>query len=303
MFGLFVGYAASAEPITATEAEAALRSAQKAANTVGSYRQESVRQTKTTTTTTTILTQRAAKGPKFTRTESVTITPGHPERTIHRLSLTNAEGKWQVYGTRAVLMPNPLNLSGTLETLRAAIRAKDDNDPALRDITDPKTLATVKKAKELAAHVHLNGERVTEEGRAVVRVSRSYDPEVIDFMRPYVDEVLTAMKKQLSFGKRMLVNVYLASQGGVDGLLPRREVFVIDVEKNRIIATETYNAKGKQLRKVSSGKEPERIADLPPETFALPANAEIFRPQTLAEAMELTQKLEEDERRIAAWDS
>jgi hypothetical protein len=48
---------------------------------------------------------------------------------------------------------------------------------------------------------------------------------------------------------------------------------------------------------------PERIAQLPPETFALPQNVEILRPKTSGKALDLTEKLPEEKRRNTGLDS
>ncbi len=300
LISCIVSLTSRAEPVGPDEARALLRQAQYGGSEPGSYRRQNVTKTKTGTRTTTTLTRRDPGKPLQSRTETVTTVDGHPERTRTTLTIINGDGMWQVYGNKAMLMPQLLDAAKVIERVT---RASLDSPSPKTAGTKADAQGTDKLMQEglaVAGHIHISGERTSEAGGNVVRVTRTYDPEARQFFQQVILDQIAEIKKQLPLGKRLLLTTFLAVKGGSISAVPSREVFVIDPQTRRIIASETYDDDGKLKAKRGPQPEPEKIADLGAETFALPSGVEILRPKNIVEAMELGQKLEAEQRKAAA---
>lgn len=280
-----------AEPIPAEEAKLLLRRAQEASTEPGSYRTQTVSKTDKGTTTVTTLSSYAPGRPAYLRTETVIVQHGPPSKTVTRLTIRNAEGRWQFYGNKAVLSLQPFDGNRVNQAIQQASGAAKSDQPA----PDGPTQRLANRILELAKHTQVEGERFTEGDRSMVRVTRSLDEHAQKILEEIADEEIAVAKKQLSLGKRILVNTVLAAKGGIGKALPVREVFVIDSESGRMISSEMFTGDGKSRKR--RVQEPERIADLPLETFALPAGTEVIRPRNLEESIEITEKLEKERRK------
>lgn len=286
--------------LTESEAETLLRQAQRASNPPGSYRSQSSRTSRTSTITTTTLTKRPASGPTLSRSDAVTVPKRHPEKSYVHVTIRNAEGTWQIYGKKALLMPRPIDIRKLTEAAREAKGVSPQE--AMLASMDRDSRHLFEQAKQIATHTHFSGVRFVESDRPLVRVTKSLDADGQRAMRELAAEQVAKMKKQLPFAKRMLVGVAIGIMGGIDSQLPTREEFVVDPENKRVLSSKTYNADGKALTSRSSDDPVERIDDLPDETFALPEGAELIRPKNMGEAMELSLKLREEERKAAGRD-
>lgn len=290
LVGGFLASVASvhAQPLAPAEALSALRAAEKAAAQPGTFRTQSTQTLKHGTVSTTRITQRAPDGNAFARVERITTVNEHPDRTRTRLTLTNLDGTWEIIGQHAVLIPNPFRAK------LDALRGKTSGTPgSAANAGEPNA-----ELKALESHLHYEGECYLENGQPMLRVTRSYDEEARKVLGDVIEEQVAQAKKRLSFAKRMLVSTFLATQGGIAGLLPAREIFTIDPTKNRLVRTETFNARGKRMSAQETGADPERIEPVAATTFALPANAVIHRPGTMIEYSELLDKLRGDEKKL-----
>ena len=285
----------AAEALSSADAVSILRQAQARDAAPGSYHLETTRKRKTTTTTTTTLMRRPVQGKTLSRIETMTVTDAHPERKRTSITVVNADGRWRIVGNTAVLMPPAIDLGRFADLMN---RSAGGEKTSIADSTG-QDAERAKKAIGFGSHVKISGERVAEAGRELVRVTRSYDEETRKFFAELADEQLAEFKKQLSFGKRIAMSAIMAAKGGVETMIPASEVFTVDVAANKVLKIETYGPNGKLLSTRGEAKDPEKIADLTDDTFALPAGVEIVRPKSFAEAAELTEKLEAQEKKNA----
>ncbi len=285
-----------AEPMSTIDAQQLLRQAQTSGAVPGSFRAETTRKTKLSTITTTTLTRRGTAGPVFFRTESVTVLDRHPERTTKHVTIVNADGRWRIVGHTAVLMPPPFDIGKFIDLMnRSALDAKNGTAPS--ESATGKDAEWARRAITMGSHIQISGERVKEGERELAHVTRTYDEQARKFFGELAEGQLAEVKKQLSFVKRAAIGAYLATHGGIEAMLPAKEVFTIDIAANKLIKSETYNAAGKVTNTRGEAKAPEKIDDLPDATFSLPAGIEIVRPKTFVEANELVEKLEAEEKK------
>ena len=150
-------------------------------------------------------------------------------------------------------------------------------------------------AVRIAPHATISGERFVQDGRRRVRVVSSFDEEGQKQMKKLAEDQWAEMKKEIPWALRLLVTPVLAAKGGVAAMLPAKIEYLIDEEQIRMIETTTYNAAGKMLAKKRPGAS-ERIPDLPPETFAIPAGLEVVRASSFFELIRLELKIRKEER-------
>lgn len=256
-------FTAEATTLESKEARELCEGVGKSERQPGSYRFQTVKKTKNGSTTKTILTTRTKEGKTFSRDESVTTVDGHPQETQTRVKLKNEEGEWRLFGRRALFFPQ-----FTID---------------------------MEQAGQLTNHMQFAGERFETGGRPFARVFTDVDEKGRELLEELMDEQLEKLKKDVPFAMRILFGTALAMNGGVGAFMPVRQEYLIDLGTTNVIESWSYNAK-KKLLDHQTATERTRIADLPPETFKVPAGFEILRPKNMVEAFRLEGKLRDEER-------
>ena len=291
-----------ADVLSPEEARSILRQAQQASREVGSFKEVKTEKTKYGLRTVTIYTLHPAGGPKYSRTETVTTVDDHPEQTKTSVTITTSEGFYRLFKHHALLYAFKLDREKALAEVRRqqlgdsngeppAATAKPSDQEIGNDFQDRVLSVAVK----IATHMTISGERFEAGGQRRVRVVTSFDEEGQRQMKKLAEDQLAEMKKQLPWALRLLVTPILAAKGGVASFLPVRTEDLIDEGQLRVIETTSYNASGKVIKKLQPGKA-ERIADLPPEFFAVPPDLEIVRAKSLGELLRLPRKIEREEK-------
>jgi len=291
-----------ADALSPQEARSILRQAQQAGREVGSFKEVKTEKTKYGLRTVTLYTLHPAGGPKSSRTETVTTFDGHPERTKTGVTITTSEGFYRLFKHHALLDAFKLDREKVLAGVRRQQLGDSDGElpaatakPSDQEIGNDFQDRVLSVAVKLAAHMTISGERFEEGGLRRVRVVTSFDEEGQQQMKKLAEDQLAEMKKELPWALRLLVTPILAAKGGITSFLPVRTEDLIDEGQLRVIETTTYNASGKVIKKLQPGKA-ERIADLPPEFFAVPPDLEIVRAKSLGELLRLPRKIEQEEK-------
>jgi hypothetical protein len=291
-----------ADPLSPPEAQSILRQAQQASREVGSFQEVKTEKTKYGTATVTTYTLIRPDGTRCSRTETVTTVDGHPERTQTSVSLTTAEGPVQLFKHHALLFALKFDRAKILaEAKRPQPNEADEGtprvaeEPAKKETDGELQDRLLTAAVRIAPHATISGERFVQDGRRRVRVVSSFDEEGQKQMKKLAEDQWAEMKKEIPWALRLLVTPVLAAKGGIAAMLPAKIEYLIDEEQTRMIETTTYNAAGKMLAKKRPGAS-ERIPDLPPETFAIPAGLEVVRASSFFELIRLELKIRKEER-------
>jgi hypothetical protein len=291
-----------ADTLSPQEAHSILRQAQQAGREIGSFKEVKTEKTKKGWRTITIYTLRPADGPTCSRTETVTTVDGHPERTQTGVTLTTAEGNVQLFKHHALLF--------ALQFDRAKIQAEaqrqlpgEANEGAPRVADEPPQKEADREfqdrlltaAVRIGPHAIISGERFEQDGQRRVRIVSSFDEEGQKQMKKLAEDQWAEMKKEIPWALRLLATPIMAAKGGVAAMLPVKTEYLIDEGQNRVIETTTYNGAGKMLAKKRPGAA-ERIPDLPPETFTIPAGFEVIRATGFIDLARLQLKIRNEER-------
>jgi len=291
-----------ADSLTPEEAHAILRQAQQASREIGSFKEVKTKKTKYGTATITTYTLIRPDGTRVSRSERVTTVDGHPERTQTSVSLANAEGNVTLFKHHALLFALKFDRAKIpAELQRPAPSEATDETPGVAEEPPQKQAdrefqnRLLTAAVRIGPHAIFSGERFVQDGRRRVRIVSSFDEEGQKQMKKLVEDQWAEMKKEIPWAIRLLITPILAAKGGVSGMLPTKTEYLIDEEQNRVIETTTYNAAGRMLAKKQPGTS-ERIPDLPPETFAIPAGLEVVRASSFFESVRLEFKIRKEER-------